>query len=221
MAGGEAEQLAAREAELVSRLAALESGREAQYPSVWFPNAGMGGKGRTKIVGPEPFECEVYMTGTCTRTQVPLKLAWALTVHKSQGATLDKVCVQLDGCKTAGQTYVALSRARSPDGLQVKGYSPSCVSANALSLHFHTALSQGTEAVQQFTNGVAMWWAPLLAEDEHAKRWRRLFETSLHFREWVVRHGTGFEPLPVFAAGIQQHYRDGTTPPYSAAQFQG
>lgn len=158
-------------------------------------------------------------------------------MHKSQGATLDRVCVQLDGCKTAGQTYVALSRARSPEGLQVKGFSPSCISANKLSLQFHTALSQGTAAVRHFVEGigaggeagqcggggagVAMWWAPLLGEDEHAKRWRRLFETSGHFRKWVLRHGTGSLPTDSFAAIIQQHYRDGTTPPYSAAQFQG
>lgn len=62
-AGEAPEAMAAREAELVSRLAALESGREAEYPLVWFEGAGVGGAGRLKIVGPEPFECEVYMTG--------------------------------------------------------------------------------------------------------------------------------------------------------------
>ena len=150
-AGGEAnEQYASREVELVNRLAALESGRERQYPVVWFQSGGDEKKGRLKTVGPEVFECEVYMTGTCTRTQVPLKLAWALTVHKSQGATLDCVCVQLDGCFAPGQAYVALSRARSPEGLQVKGYSPNSICADQLCLGFHAALERGPDAVHDF-----------------------------------------------------------------------
>ena len=95
----EARALAAsRESDLVSRLAALQSGREAEFPVVWFSEAK-----REKIIGPESFESEVYMMGTCVRTQIPLQLAWALTMHKSQGATLDKVCVELDGCFAPGQ----------------------------------------------------------------------------------------------------------------------
>jgi ATP-dependent exoDNAse (exonuclease V) alpha subunit len=54
-------------------------------------------------------------------TQYPVKLAWAITIHKSQGQTFDNVVIDLgDGAFTHGQVYVALSRCTKLDGISLK-----------------------------------------------------------------------------------------------------
>nr|BDC17065.1 DEAD-box helicase domain of Pif1 [Sicyoidochytrium minutum DNA virus] len=56
-----------------------------------------------------------------SRQQFPLRLAWSITIHKSQGSSIDRLIANMDGTFETGQAYVALSRARTLDGLQVKG----------------------------------------------------------------------------------------------------
>ena len=55
-----------------------------------------------------------------TFKQMPLRLAYAVTIHKAQGLTLDKVYIDFDhGMFAHGQTYVAFSRARTLEGLEI------------------------------------------------------------------------------------------------------
>jgi ATP-dependent exoDNAse (exonuclease V) alpha subunit len=90
-------------------------------------------KGRTYF---EPRE-RYILSGAGNRlakiSGIPLRLGWALTIHRSQGLTLDKAYADLSSIyrfpedRRHGMAYVACSRARSRDGLQIKGLSPQVV----------------------------------------------------------------------------------------------
>lgn len=61
--------------------------------------------------------------------QYPLKLAWASTIHKCQGLTLDAIETDISGCFTHGQAYVALSRVKALEGLVLRGWSEDVIRA--------------------------------------------------------------------------------------------
>ena len=76
-------------------------------------------------------------------SQVPLILAWALTIHKSQGSTLD--VAEIDAGSSifeCGQTYVALSRVKSIEGLYLTSFDISKIKINAKVREFYDNLQK-------------------------------------------------------------------------------
>ena len=83
-----------------------------------------------------------------SRTQIPLILAWAITIHRAQSSTLECAVIDLgDSIFTCGQAYVALSRVKTLNGLFLKAFSPRSVFADATVLNFDQQLKR-REAVE-------------------------------------------------------------------------
>ena len=108
-----------------------------QYPIVEFEN------GVVITVCPESWESYNYNSTTnemeidATMIQIPLRLAWSITIHKSQGMTLDKVECDLKNTFSEGQVYVALSRVRDLEGLYIKSFDINNIKANKKVLEFY------------------------------------------------------------------------------------
>jgi ATP-dependent exoDNAse (exonuclease V) alpha subunit len=73
-------------------------------------------------------------------TNFPVNLAYAMTVHKAQGATLDQMQVDLKGLWEPGQAYVALSRARRSAELYIEGWSPASIRTDPRVTAFHEGI---------------------------------------------------------------------------------
>ncbi|MCA9331629.1 AAA family ATPase [Candidatus Saccharibacteria bacterium] len=115
------------------------------YPIVRLRN------GRKITIEPDTWELMDGDKKRAALTQIPLRLAWAITIHKSQGMTLDAARIDLRKAFVDGMGYVALSRVRSLDTLSLAGINKKAlrVSQDALSIDESLRL-QSRKAVASF-----------------------------------------------------------------------
>lgn len=102
-----------------------------------------------RAIDVEPHEWQFDPTSdkpTGTFRQFPLRLAWACTIHKSQGLTLDEALVDIRAAREPGQAYVAISRVRSMAGLHLKDYFQGMfVSSDAIDFHRKIERGESTQ----------------------------------------------------------------------------
>ncbi len=96
--------------------------------------------GVIKEIEPEKFEYYYNDKVMAIRHQYPLRLAWAITIHKSQGMTLDKLYVDCRRIFERGQAYVAMSRVKTLSGLYLENFSKERVLADDKVVDFYKNL---------------------------------------------------------------------------------
>jgi len=84
-----------------------------------------------------------------TVTQIPLRLAWAITIHKSQGMTLDLAQIDLSKTFEVGQGYVALSRVKTIEGLQLLGLNSMALKVDPLILRIDKPIKKASQRAME------------------------------------------------------------------------
>ena len=142
----------------------------------------------TYTVNKESTKLEEKITGSFT--QIPLRHAWAITIHKSQGLTFDKAIIDAGDAFAPGQVYVALSRCRTLEGIVLK----SKINANSIRneaniLEFSSRRNEAEELIEKLENSQEEYRKQLLIELFEFNQIQKLFN---FLRSDVNKAGSSF-----------------------------
>jgi ATP-dependent exoDNAse (exonuclease V) alpha subunit len=138
--------------------------------------------------------------------QLPLRLAWAITIHKSQGMSLDAAEIDLSRSFTPGMGYVALSRVRSMDGVYLAGINRMALSMHPMIFEFDARLQAASESLANITEDIDAEGEPdEVALDfgtnydkalfERLKAWRLMRARQDNTSTFIVAHNSLLEEL--------------------------
>ena len=111
---------------------------------------------RTIVAVPEEWKYEDNGVVRAIIKQVPLRLAWAITIHKSQGMTLDAAEIDLGDAFEPGMGYVALSRVRSLSGLKLMNLNEMALTVHPKVLRYDHTFKEYSEKSAEYLQGLSL-----------------------------------------------------------------
>ena len=105
--------------------------------------------GREIVIAPVDWAVEENGKVRAKLAQIPLRLAWAITVHKSQGMSMDAAAMDLSRAFEYGQGYVALSRVRTLQGLRLLGWSEGAMQVHPEVLKIDRSFREQSEGARR------------------------------------------------------------------------